>query len=79
MQRLKEALLTEKRVTIISEQPDYLHAEVRSLVFRFVDDIEFKLSPDQGLIQIRSSARAGYSDFGVNRRRIERIRLLFQK
>lgn len=79
MQRLKKALLTEKRVTIISEQPDYLHAEVRSLVFRFVDDIEFKLSPDQGLIQIRSSARVGYSDFGVNRRRIERIRLLFQK
>ena len=79
MQRLKEALLTEKRVTITSEQPDYLHAEVRSLVFRFVDDIEFKLSPDQGLIQIRSSARVGYSDFGVNRLRIERIRLLFQK
>ena len=79
MQRLKKALLTEKRVTIISEKPDYLHAEVRSLVFRFVDDIEFKLSPDQGLIQVRSSARVGYSDFGVNRRLIERIRLLFQK
>lgn len=79
MQRLKEALLTEKRVTIITEQSAYLRAEVRSLIFRFVDDVEFTLLPDKGLIQIYSSARIGYTDFGVNRRRIERIRLLFQK
>lgn len=79
MRRLKEALLTEKRVIIIKEQPTYLHAEVRSLIFRFVDDAEFTLIPDQGLIQIRSSARIGYTDFGVNRRRIERIRQLFQR
>ena len=79
MRRLKAALLTEKRVTIIKEQPTYLRAEVRSLVFGFVDDVEFTLLPDQGQIQIRSSARIGYSDFGVNRRRIERIRLLFQQ
>ncbi len=79
MLRLKEALLSEKRVTIITEQPTYLRAEVRSLIFRFVDDVEFTLFPDQGLIHIRSSARIGYTDFGVNRRRIERIRQLFQK
>ena len=79
MQRLKEAVLTEKRVTIIEEQPDYLHVEVRSLIFRFVDDVEFNLQPEQGLIQIRSSARVGYTDFGVNRRRVERIRKIFQE
>jgi len=79
MTRLKSALLNEKRVTIIDEQPTYLRAEVRSLIFRFVDDVEFTLLPDKGLVQIRSSARIGYSDFGVNRRRIERIRELFQK
>jgi uncharacterized protein (DUF1499 family) len=37
------------------------------------------LLPEQGLVHIRSSARIGYTDFGVNRRRIERIRQLFQK
>jgi uncharacterized protein (DUF1499 family) len=79
MQRLKQALLNEKRVTIIVEEPTYLRAEVRSLIFRFVDDVEFTLYPEQGLIHIRSSARIGYSDLGVNRRRIERIRQLFQK
>jgi uncharacterized protein (DUF1499 family) len=79
MQRLRRALLGEKRVTIVEEQSAYLHAEVRSLVFRFVDDVEFALSADQQLIRIRSSARTGYSDFGVNRRRIERIRRIFQE
>jgi len=79
MRRLRDALLTEGRVTIVEERPAYLHAEVRSLVFRFVDDIEFALSADQQLIQVRSAARTGYSDFGVNRRRIERIRRMFQE
>ncbi|MFT5395934.1 MAG: hypothetical protein ACI85N_001122 [Gammaproteobacteria bacterium] len=79
MQRLKAALLSEKRVTIVKEQTDYLHAEVRSLIFRFVDDVEFTLVLDQGAFQVRSSSRVGYSDFGVNRRRLERIRQLFQK
>ena len=79
MQRLREAVLTGKRVTIVEERPDYLHFEVRSLVFRFVDDIEFTLQAEQGLIQVRSSARVGYTDFGVNRRRVERIRQKFQQ
>ena len=79
MHRLRRALLTEKRVTIVEDQPAFLHAEVRSLLFRFVDDVEFSLSTDQGLIQVRSAARTGYSDFGVNRRRIERIRQVFQQ
>lgn len=77
--RLKQALLNEKRVTIVNEQADYLHAEVRSLIFRFVDDVEFRLRPGQQLIQLRSASRAGYSDFGVNRRRINRIRQNFQQ
>ena len=79
MLRLKQALLNEKRVTIVNEQEDYLHAEVRSLIFRFVDNVEFRLYPEQKLIQLRSASRVGYSDFGVNRRRINRIRQNFQQ
>jgi uncharacterized protein (DUF1499 family) len=79
MKRLKSALMNEKRVTIVTEEPAYLRAEVRSLIFRFVDDVEFTVLPEKGVIHIRSSARIGYSDFGVNRSRIERIRQLFQK
>jgi uncharacterized protein (DUF1499 family) len=78
MQRLREAVLGEKRMTIVEELPDYLHAEARSMFFGFVDDLEFALSADRQSIQVRSAARTGYSDFGVNRRRIERIRQAFR-
>lgn len=77
MQRLRDAVLDEKRITLVSEEGGYLHAEARSLIFRFVDDIEFALSPSDGLIHVRSAARTGYSDFGVNRKRVERIRRSF--
>jgi uncharacterized protein (DUF1499 family) len=30
------------------------------------------------VIQVRSASRVGYSDFGVNRRRVERIRKEFE-
>lgn len=76
-QRLRTAVLAEKRVTIVQESKGYLHAEMRSLIFRFVDDIEFSLAADAGLINVRSASRVGYSDFGVNRKRVERIRAAF--
>jgi len=78
MQRLGNAVLAEKRSTLVSEEGGYLHAEARSLIFRFVDDLEFLLAPAEGLIHVRSAARTGHSDFGVNRKRIERIRQVFQ-
>jgi len=76
-QRLMAAMLAEKRVSIIVEQGNYLHVEMRSLMFRFVDDVEFSLAASAGLIHVRSASRVGYSDFGVNRKRVERIRAAF--
>ena len=76
-QRLKSAVLAEKRITLVAEQGTYLHAEIRSLLFRFVDDVEFSLDSNAGLIHVRSASRVGYSDFGVNRKRVERIRVAF--
>jgi uncharacterized protein (DUF1499 family) len=77
MARLKLALLSEDNVTITNEQPNMLSAEARSALFGFVDDVKFVLLPEQGIIEVRSSARTGYSDLGVNRRRVERIREVF--
>jgi len=76
-QRLQQALGAEPRITVIEDTGSYLHAEARSLVFRFVDDVEFLLDSAHGVIQVRSASRVGYSDFGVNRRRVERIRKAF--
>ncbi len=79
LQRLRTVLATGQRTTITAKQGAYLHAEVRSPIFRFVDDIEFLLDTEQQLIHVRSASRTGYSDFGVNRRRVEHIRTAFMK
>lgn len=71
---LKEVISSLPRTTITSTTKDYLHAEARSRVFRFTDDLEFHLRPPQGIIAVRSAAHLGYYDFGVNRRRVEKIR-----
>ncbi len=42
---------------------------------RFVDDVE--LYCDGKVIRVRSSSRLGYSDLGVNRKRVEAIRKAF--
>lgn len=74
--RLREIVRTLPRTEIISETTDYLHAECRSAVFGFVDDLELHARPAQNLIAVRSAARLGYSDFGVNRRRVENLRAM---
>jgi uncharacterized protein (DUF1499 family) len=47
--------------------------EFRSALFRFVDDVEFVLDDSARVIHFRSASRAGYYDFGVNRRRMQEI------
>ncbi len=70
---LHSALATEPRTRIIESTPSYLHAEARSRVFGFVDDVEFLLDDDARVVHFRSVSRRGLCDFGVNRKRIERI------
>jgi len=60
--------------TIVSETDNYIHAEYRSAIFRFVDDVEFYLDDTRKLIHFRSASRVGSYDFGVNRKRMEAIR-----
>ncbi|MBN2054061.1 DUF1499 domain-containing protein [bacterium] len=62
------------RTRIITSTDHYLHAEVRTAFFRFVDDLELHLRPRQQLIAVRSASRLGRSDLGVNRKRIEHLR-----
>jgi len=67
------------RTKIITQTDDYLHAECSSAVFGFVDDLELHLRPAQNLIAVRSAARLGRSDLGVNRRRVENLRSLLRQ
>ena len=77
MSRLKAVLADQTRTRLVAEEADYLHAECASLVFRFVDDLEFSMDRLGKRIHVRSASRLGKYDFGVNRRRVEAIRRAF--
>jgi uncharacterized protein (DUF1499 family) len=77
MSRLKAVLADQKRTRLVAQEADYLHAECSSLVFRFVDDLEFSMDRPEKKIHVRSASRTGKYDFGVNRRRVEAIRRAF--
>lgn len=51
---------------------EYLHATFTSRLFRFVDDLELRREGSRA--QVRSASRVGYSDLGVNRKRVEKLR-----
>lgn len=65
------------RTRVVSRTNDYLYAEYESALMGFVDDVEFWFEPNAKVIHVRSASRLGYSDFGVNRARIEDIRRKF--
>jgi uncharacterized protein (DUF1499 family) len=77
-QRLGAVLAEQPRTRVVSETPTYRHAECTSLLFRFVDDLELLLDREGKKVHVRSASRAGRSDLGVNRRRVEAIRRAFE-
>lgn len=73
-QRVRLLVAALPRATIVNSTDDYLHAETRSRLFRFIDDLELHLRPEEQIIAVRSAARVGHSDLGANRARVERLR-----
>jgi uncharacterized protein (DUF1499 family) len=67
------------RARVVTSEGNYIHAEFTSAIFRFVDDVEFYFDDANKIIDLRSASRVGYSDFGVNRKRIETIRKRFME
>lgn len=65
------------RTEVVSQSDDYILARSESRLMGFVDDTEFYFPKDEKVVQIRAAARMGESDLGVNRRRLEQIRLAF--
>lgn len=72
---LLKVLSVVPRTEVIEQTGDYIQAESTSRIFKFVDDVEFYFPEDDNVIHVRSASRVGESDLGVNRRRIEQIRL----
>jgi len=73
MDAVRDAILTLGG-EITSEKDDYISATFTSKIFKFVDDVEIRPA-DDGKVHIRSASRVGYSDRGVNKKRVEALRV----
>ena len=75
--RLIDIVRRRPDATVMERSDTYLRVELRTTWF--IDDAEFLLDREHRQIQIRSASRVGYSDLGLNRRRVEEIRSQLQR
>lgn len=64
--------------TLESSKDGFAHFTFRSKWFRFVDDVHLLYKLGTNSVEISSRSRVGYSDRGVNRKRVEHLRSLTQ-
>ncbi|WP_034641638.1 DUF1499 domain-containing protein, partial [Desulfovibrio inopinatus] len=76
--RLRSVVLAIPGTQLIEESTDRLVCTVTSHIFKFIDDVIFVMRPDASVIDVHSASRIGYWDLGANRKRIERIRRIFE-
>jgi len=74
MTAARKAIESMRGATVTRHEGNYLHAEFRTRIMRFRDDVEFLFDAKAGVIHVRSASRLGRRDFGVNRARVEAIR-----
>lgn len=70
----RRAVESMQRARVVSVEGNYLHAEFRSRLMGYVDDVELMLDAKAGVLHVRSASRLGRRDFGVNRARVEALR-----
>ncbi|KEZ76371.1 DUF1499 domain-containing protein [Salinisphaera hydrothermalis] len=76
-QTLMAVLRGEDNARIVSAKGHFVHATFTTTL-GFVDDVTFIIQPAAAVIDVKSSSRIGYYDFGVNRDRVARIRKAFE-
>jgi uncharacterized protein (DUF1499 family) len=64
--------------TVNKDDRSYLWASFTTKWLHFVDDVELRLDADYHVIHVRSASRVGRSDFGANRKRVERLRMMLR-
>lgn len=72
-------LIVQMGGTIEDQDNNYIAATFTSLIFRFVDDLEVRIDEEKNLIHLRSASRVGRRDMGVNKKRVELIKAIYNK
>lgn len=77
--RLQAVAAIQPGAGVATKAPGYLHVEYRSALLGFVDDAQFAMDAGRSVIHVKSGARLGIRDFGVNRQRVEAVRAAFTR
>ena len=67
-------ILAENGIEVTFLSDKRLHGVARSALFGFYDDIDILFDAKEGVFQVRSMSRVGYSDLSANRNRLEALR-----
>ena len=76
---LLKVLTVVPRTTVVETMDNYIRAEATGKFLGGIDDLEFYFPSNDLVIQLRSASRNSNFDLGVNRRRLEQIRLALRE
>ena len=74
---IAKVVLKEMGGVLKLEDKNYILFNFTSAIFGFVDDMEIHLN--KNTIHFRSASRVGTSDFGVNRKRVNEFKKIYQE
>ncbi len=78
-EKLRQLVLALGNTTEENQTENYLYFSFKTRIGGFIDDVEFEFADDKKVIHFRSASRVGYSDLGANKRRMKKIRRLWEK
>jgi len=76
---IKSVVESLPNTNLQKESDSHLHYIFKSKIFGFIDDVEFLIDAGQKLIHFRSASRTGYSDLGVNKKRMTALQEAIKK
>ncbi|MDJ0602009.1 MAG: DUF1499 domain-containing protein [Crocosphaera sp.] len=76
---LLKVLSVVPRTTVIETTDNYIKAEAKGKFLGGSDELEFYFPTDKSVIELRSASQNSNFDLGVNRRRLEQIRLALKE
>lgn len=71
--KLLATLAADGALVVDAAQPDYVYAEYRTPLMRFIDDVEFYIDDQAKVVHYRSASRIGMGDAGTNKARMTRF------
>ncbi|WP_299871764.1 DUF1499 domain-containing protein [uncultured Cocleimonas sp.] len=77
------SIIKDMNGVIQTEKDHYVAATFASSIFGFVDDFEIRIDTNfdenKSTFHFRSASRVGYSDAGVNKKRVEQFKTLYSE